>query len=83
MCIRTPPTISNRSRIRSRSRNVYQNGEIAPSSSAEVPSQTRCECTRLSSQSSIRIQTAFGGTSMPSSFSIAITNASSFAWKER
>jgi hypothetical protein len=56
---------------RSRSRKQYQNIEIAPSSSAAVPSQTRCEWIRFSSSSSVRIQVAFGGTSMPSSFSIA------------
>ena len=83
VCMRVPATISKRSSTRSRSRNVYQKGEIAPSSSAEVPSQTRCEWTRLSSTSSMRIQVAFGGTSMPSSFSTAITNASSLAWKAR
>ena len=38
---------------------------------------------RFSSESSVRIHTAFGGSSMPSSFSIAITKASSFAWKAR
>ena len=64
----------------SRSRKQYQNIEIAPSSSAAVASQTRCDWIRFSSQSSIRIQTAFGGVSSPSSFSIASTNASSFAW---
>ena len=80
--MRAPATSSKRSSTRSRSRNAYQKGEIAPSSSADVPSQTRCEWMRFSSASSVRIQIAFGGTSMPSSFSIAITNASSFAWKE-
>ena len=64
----------------SRSRKQYQNIEIAPSSSAAVASQTRCEWIRFSSHRSIRIQTAFGGVSRPSSFSIASTNASSFAW---
>ena len=45
----TPVTISKRSSTMSRSRNAYQNIEIAPSSSAEVPSQTRCEWIRFSS----------------------------------
>ncbi len=67
----------------SRSRNVYQNIEIAPISSAAVPSQTRCEWIRFSSQRSVRIQVALRGTSMPSSFSIASTNASSLFWKAR
>ena len=48
--MRAPETISKRSRICSRSRKQYQNIEIAPSSSAEVPSQTRCEWIRFSSQ---------------------------------
>src|SRR6266566_3994977 len=48
--MRTPVTISKRSRMRSRSRKQYQNIEIAPSSSAAVASQTRCEWTRFSSQ---------------------------------
>ena len=67
----------------SRSRNAYQNIEIAPSSSADVPSQTRCEWIRFSSERHIRIQTAFSGVSRARSFSIASTNTSSFAWKER
>ena len=54
MCIRVPPAISKRSRIWSRSSKQYQNSEIAPSSSADVPSQTRCEWMRFSSASAIR-----------------------------
>ena len=80
--MRAPPTISERSRIRSRSRNAYQNIEIAPSSSAEVPSQTRCEWMRFSSHSAMRIQVALRGTSRPSSFSIASTKTSSLFWNE-
>ena len=82
MCIRVPATISKRSSVASRSSNVYQNIEIAPSSSAEVPSQTRCEWIRVSSDMHIRIQVAFCGTSISSSFSIASTNASSLTWNE-
>ena len=67
----------------SRSRNAYQNIEIAPISSADVPSQTRCEWIRFSSARHIRIQVAFSGVSRPSSFSIARTKTSSLAWKER
>ncbi len=81
--MRAPQTISNRSRICSRSRKQYQNIEIAPSSSAAVPSQTRCEWIRFSSQRHVRIQAAFGGVSRPSSFSIASTKTSSLAWNER
>ena len=66
----------------SRSRKQYQNIEIAPSSSAAVPSQTRCEWMRLSSQRSMRIHWAFGGGSIPSSFSMASTKTSSLFWKE-
>src|SRR6266699_1872476 len=54
--MRVPQTISNRSRIWSRSRKQYQKSEIAPSSSADVPSQMRCEWIRFSSQRSVRIQ---------------------------
>ena len=82
MCIRAPVTISDRSRICSRSRKQYQNIEIAPSSSAEVPSQTRCEWIRFSSQRQVRIQEAFAGVSSPSSFSIASTKTSSLFWNE-
>ena len=78
--MRYPVTSSNRSRIWSRSRKQYQNIEIAPSSSPEVPSQTRCEWMRLSSFRSVRIHTAFGGTSRSSSFSIAATKTYSLFW---
>ena len=67
----------------SRSRKQYQSIEIAPISSAAVPSQMRCEWMRVSSQRSMRIQVAFAGGSIPSSFSIARTKTSSFCWKER
>ena len=79
--MRWPVTISKRSRIISRSRNAYQNIETAPSSSAAVPRKMRCEWMRLSSQSSVRIQTAFSGVSTSSSFSTASTNVSSLFWK--
>ena len=78
--MRVPATSSDRSRICSRSRKQYQNIEIAPSSRPEVPSHTRCEWIRFSSQSSMRIHVALRGTSMPSSFSIASTNTSSLFW---
>ena len=80
--MRIPVTSSDRSSTRSRSRKQYQNIEIAPSSSALVPRKTRCEWIRFSSQRSVRIQVAFGGTSSPSSFSIASTKTSSLFWKE-
>ena len=80
MCIRWPVTSSNKSRIISRSRKQYQNIEIAPSSSADVPRKTRCEWIRLSSQSSIRIHFAFVGTSSSSSCSTARTKTSSLFW---
>ena len=75
MCIRWPEDISNRSRIVSRSRNAYQNIEIAPRSSMLVPSHTRCDISRLSSRWMIRRYWARGGTSMPSSDSTAPQNA--------
>ena len=40
----------------------------------------RCEWIRFSSQSSIRIQVAFSGTSIASSFSTARTKTSSAFW---
>ena len=80
--MRDPVTISKRSRIWSRSRKQYQNIEIAPSSSAAVPRNTRCEWIRFSSASSVRIQVAFGGTSISSSFSTPSTKTSSLFWKE-
>ena len=81
--MRVPQTISKRSRICSRSRKQYQNIEIAPSSRAAVPSQTRCEWIRFSSQRQVRIHEAFGGVSSASSCSIASTKTSSLFWKER
>ena len=48
-----------------------------------MPSQTRCEWIRFSSASSVRIQIALRGVSIPSSFSIASTKTSSLDWKER
>ena len=81
--MRTPVTSSKRSSTASRSRKQYQRSEIAPSSSAPVPSQMRCEWMRESSERSVRIQVAFGGGSTPRSFSIARTKASSLIWNER
>ena len=82
VCIRVPATISNRSRVVSRSSNVYQNIEIAPSSSADVPSQTRWEWILVSSERHMRIHVAFDGTSSSRSFSIASTKASSLTWND-
>ena len=48
-----------------------------------MPSQIRCEWIRFSSRSSVRIHTAFGGTSIWRSFSTAATYAYSFAWNAR
>ena len=61
---------------------AYQNIEIAPSSSAAVPSQMRCEWIRFSSQRHMRIHVAFRGISSASSFSIASTKTSSLFWYE-
>ena len=71
MCIRWPEDISNRSRIVSRSRKQYQNIEIAPRSSALVPSHTRWDMIRLSSRWITRRYCARGGTSRSSSVSTA------------
>src|ERR1700692_795348 len=68
--MRCPEDISNRSRIVSRSRKQYQNIEIAPRSSALVPSHTRWLMIRLSSRCSTRRYWARLGTSRPSSVSV-------------
>ena len=47
-----------------------------------MPSQIRCEWMRTSSANAIRAHVARRGTSIPSSFSIASTYTSSFAWND-
>ena len=69
--MRWPEDISNRSRIFSRSRKQYQNIDIAPRSSALVPSQTRWDMIRLSSRWITRRYWARLGTSTSSSVSTA------------
>ena len=73
--MRWPDDISNRSRIVSRSRKQYQNIEIAPRSSALVPSHTMWDMIRLSSMCSTRRYWPRGGTSSSSSVSTAPQNA--------
>ena len=73
--MRAPEDISNRSRICSRSRKQYQNIEIAPRSSAVVPSQTRWDMIRLSSMWITRRYCARGGTSRSRIDSTAPQNA--------
>ena len=73
--MRWPEDISNRSRICSRSRKQYQNIDIAPRSSALVPSHTMWDMIRLSSRWITRRYCARGGTSMSSSVSTAPQNA--------
>ena len=52
VCMRYPVTSSNRSRICSRSRNAYQNIEIAPSSSADraEPDEMRVDAVQLAEE---------------------------------
>ena len=69
--MRWPDDISNRSRIVSRSRKQYQNIEIAPRSSALVPSHTMWDMMRLSSMWRTRRYWARCGTSSSSSVSTA------------
>ena len=69
--MRWPEENSKRSRIVSRSRKQYQNIEIAPRSSALVPSQTRWDMIRLSSRWITRRYWARAGTSHSSSVSTA------------
>ena len=73
--MRWPDDISNRSRIVSRSRKQYQNIEIAPRSSALVPSHTMWDMMRLSSMCSTRRYWPRLGTSSSSSVSTAPQNA--------
>src|ERR687893_650389 len=72
--MRWPVDISNRSRTVSRSRKQYQNIEIAPRSSALVPSHTRWDMMRLSSMWITRRYCPRGGTSRSSSVSTAPQN---------
>ena len=67
--MRTPLMRSKKSRIFSRSRQQYRNGELAPRSSAIEPMNIRCEAMRVSSASSTRRTVARSGISQPSSFS--------------
>ena len=71
MCILCPEDISNRSRIFSRSRKQYQNIDMAPRSSALVPSHTRWDMIRFSSMWMTRRYCARLGTSTSSSVSTA------------
>ena len=71
VCIRKPEISSFMSRIVSRSRKQYMSIVEAPSSIPLVPSQTRCEASRVSSDMITRRALARGGTSTPSSFSTA------------
>ena len=73
--MRWPLDCSKRSRISSRSRKQYQNIDIAPRSSALVPSHTRWLMIRLSSMWMTRRYCARGGTSTSSSVSVAPMNA--------
>ena len=73
--MRWPLDISNRSRIRSRSRQPHQSIVIAPMSSAAVAIQNRWEAIRLSSRWITRRYWARGGTSSSSSFSTAMQKA--------
>ncbi len=69
--MRWPVDISKMSRMCSRSRKQYQNIEIAPRSSALVPSHTRWLMIRLSSMWITRRYCARWGISSPISVSTA------------
>ena len=73
--MRCPVEYSNRSRIISFSRKEYQSIDMAPRSSALVPSHTRWLMIRLSSMWITRRYWARLGTSMSSSVSVAPQNA--------
>ena len=67
--MRWPEDISKQSRIESRSRQAYQNTDIAPRSRPPVASHSRCEAIRLSSMWITRRYWARLGTSRSSSVS--------------
>src|SRR5438477_315987 len=67
--MRAPLSRSKKSRIFSRSRQQYRNGELAPRSSAIEPINIRCEATRVISASSTRRTVARSGIPQPSNLS--------------
>jgi hypothetical protein len=69
--MRKPEISSFMSRMVSRSRKQYMSIDIAPSSIPLVPSQTRCEDRRVSSDMITRSAWARVGTSTPISLSTA------------
>ena len=68
--MRTPLIRSKKSRIFSRSRQQYRNGELAPRSRAIDPTNIRCEAMRVSSARMTRRTVARSGISQATSFSI-------------
>ena len=71
VCILNPEISSFMSRMVSRSRKQYMSIVDAPSSIPLVPSHTRCDAIRVSSDMITRSALARGGTSTPRSFSTA------------
>jgi hypothetical protein len=81
--MRRPVVFSKNPRTSSRSRKPKIIMVVDPRSMPLVASHMRCDDTRWSSHSSMRIHTARGGSSMPSSFSVASENTSSLWSGER
>ncbi len=73
--MRWPEDISNRSSRPSRSRSAHHSIDMAPRSSAPVPSQNRWLAIRFSSMWITRRYCARGGTSSPSSVSTELQKA--------
>ena len=80
---RAPVQASWRSYIRSRSWKVHKNGVNAPRSTAVVPSQTRCEMTRLISHAITRSTLHRSVSSIPINFSAPIARQTLFAMGAR
>ena len=81
--IRRPVVFSKKPSTSSRSRKPKIIMVVDPRSMPLVASHMRCDDTRWSSDKSMRIQTARGGSSMPRSFSVARENTSSLLSGDR
>ncbi len=81
--IRRPVVFSKNPSTSSRSRKPKIIIVVDPTSMPLVASHMRCDDIRWSSDSSIRIHTARGGSSMPSSFSVASEKTSSLLSGDR
>ena len=81
--MRRPVVFSKKPSTSSRSRKPKIIMVVDPRSMPLVASHMRCDDIRWSSDSSMRIHTARGGSSMPSSFSVAREKTSSLLSGDR